>query len=279
MGRTVAHLAAEDNGRTQAMFGNFHKVDSAAIMRRMGGLLVTLFFATTITSGASSRDAAPHQPPAMMAPHGERILLIGDSNFFGSLGHTLRTGLERQGHVVQLRGKSSSGLARPEFFDWFAESERLIAEFKPTVIVSMLGANDVQRITWPALDDRVQWKDEAAWRRAYHGRVRQFMKLLSSDGRVVYYLSPTNRGWRIAVDAVNKVREVQRRAATGLAGVEWVDMFPLSSDETGSWLKAGRDANGKVVVYRRSDRIHLTGEGGKLVGERLLAELAKRRRG
>jgi len=245
----------------------------------MGLLLVALLCASSASTGASSGASVPAHAPVRIAPSGERILLIGDSNFFGSLGHTLRKGFEAEGHVVHLRGKASSGLARPEFFDWFAEAERLIADFEPTIIVSMLGANDVQRITWPALDDRVQWKDEAGWRRAYHGRVRQFMKLLSGGGRSVFYLSPTNRGWRIAVDAVTKVREVQRRAATGLAGVEWIDMFPLSSDEHGSWLKVGRDDNGKPVVYRRPDRIHLTGAGGKLVGERLLAELAKRRRG
>lgn len=206
----------------------------------------------------------------------ERVLLIGDSNFFGSLGHTLRLGLEAQGHTVHLRGKPSSGLARPEFFDWFRESDRLIEQFRPTVVIAMLGANDVQRITWPALDDKVFFKDVPAWRRAYFGRVRQFMKHLAQDGRRVFYLSPTNRGWKIAVDAVTKVREIQSRASLGLDGVTWIDMFPHSSDENGSWLRMGRDDEGKPIWYRRADRIHLTAEGGRLVGERLLAELKRR---
>lgn len=243
----------------------------------MSALLAALLVASSVSSGST----VPTRTPTVIVESGrvERILVIGDSNFFGSLGHTLRRGFEDQGHIVRLRGKAASGLARPEYFDWFAESERLIAEFRPTVIVTMLGANDVQRITWPLLGDRVQFKDEAAWRRAYHGRVRQFMKMLSAEGRQVLYLSPTNRGWRIAVEAVTKVREVQSRAALGLDRVEWVDMFPFSSDENGNWLREGVDEQGRRVVYRKPDRIHLTGAGGKLVGERLLAELAKRRRG
>lgn len=243
-------------------------------MPTMCPLLVTMLFATWSPSLAATGGA---QPPTLDAPLvNERVLLIGDSNFFGSLGHTLRLGLEAQGHAVYLRGKASSGLARPEFFDWFAESGRLIDEFQPTVIITMLGANDVQRITWPALSDRVFFKDEPAWRRAYFGRVRQFMRHLAQDGRRVFYLSPTNRGWKIAVDAVTKVREIQSRAALGVTGLTWIDMFPLSSHEDGSWLRMGRDENGKPIWYRRPDRIHLTPEGGKLVGERVLAELKRR---
>lgn len=242
-------------------------------MPPMCPLLVTMLFASWSPSLAASGGV---EPPRASAPLvNERVLLIGDSNFFGSLGHTLRLGLEAEGHTVYLRGKASSGLARPEFFDWFAESERLIEEFRPTIIITMLGANDVQRITWPALSDRVFFKDEPAWRRAYFGRVRQFMRHLAQDGRRVFYLSPTNRGWKIAVDAVTKVREIQSRAALGLTGLTWVDMFPLSSDEHGSWLRMGLDDNGKPVWYRRPDRIHLTAEGGKLVGTRVLAELKR----
>jgi hypothetical protein len=207
----------------------------------------------------------------------QRILLIGDSNFFGSLGHTLRQGFEAEGHIVELRGKSASGLARPEYFDWFAEARSLIARFKPTIIISMIGANDVQRITWPALDDRVYFKDEAAWRRAYEGRVRQFMRLLSADGRTVYYLSPTNRGWDLARRAVTKVREVQSRAARGLPRVHYIDMFPLSSDEHGEWLNRGRDAEGREVIFRMPDRIHLTVPGGRHIGKKVLDALRRLR--
>lgn len=240
-------------------------------------LLLVATLASVVPSLASSGGAIPVAPEASwgLGAH-ERVLLIGDSNFFGELGNTLRRGFEAEGHVVMLRGKPSSGLARPEFFDWFAEAKRLIAEFRPTVIVSMLGANDVQRITWPALDDRVFFKDEHGWRQAYVGRVRQFMRLLSEGGRRVFYLSPTNRGWRIAVDAVTKVREVQARAALGLERVRWIDMFPLSSDEHGQWLRWGVQPDGSRVFYRRSDRIHLTVEGGRLVGGRLLALIQRR---
>ncbi len=235
-------------------------------------LLVTL----ALLAGSSQGPLRPSA--AAPSPRGERVLLIGDSNFFGPLGHTLRRELMAQGHEVKLRGKPTSGLARPDFFDWFAESDRLIAEFHPTIVIAMFGGNDVQRITWPDLGDRIQWVEEARWRPAYEGRVRAFMRHLSEGGRTVYFLSPTNRGWDNARAAVTRVREVQARAARGLPRVHWIDMFPLSSDETGAWLRSGIGPDGETVWFRQPDRIHLTKEGGRFIGARVL-EVMRRLRG
>ena len=211
------------------------------------------------------------------APDAPRVLLIGDSNFFGPLGHTLRKAFAQHAYHVKIRGKPSSGLARPEFFNWFAESERLISEFHPDLVVVMLGANDVQRIPWPHLGDRIQWSNEAPWRRAYEGRYREFARFLAERVPEVVLLSPTNRGWDLARDAVTRVREVQQRAVRGLANVHWIDMFPLSSNADGSWLRFGDAPDGnrsKRIWYRRPDRIHLTKDGGKLVGTRVMQTLS-----
>lgn len=213
--------------------------------------------------------------PAADAP---RVLLIGDSNFFGPLGHVLRKAFMRQGHAVRIRGKPSSGLARPEFFDWFAEAERLIDEVKPDLVIAMLGANDVQRLTWPHLGDRIQWQEEDAWRRAYRGRYRAFARMLAERVPEVVLLSPTNRGWDGARAAVTRVRQEQRRAVADLARVHWVDMFPLSSNPDGSWLRFGETLAGprpQRIWYRQPDRIHLTKAGGALVGGRVLETLAR----
>lgn len=247
-------------------------------------VLASLVTALMSTPGQSRRPKNPETiflggerfpAPTVDSP---RVLLIGDSNFFGPLGHSLRRSFMRRGDVVRLRGKPSSGLARPEFFDWFREARRLVDEVRPDLVIVMLGANDVQRITWPHFRDRIYWRDEQSWRRAYHGRYRAFARFLSDRVPEVIMLSPTNRGWASARAAVTRVREEQRRATRDLPNVHWVDMFPLSSNADGSWLRAGRRRSGsriQRVYYRQPDRIHLTTAGGELVGERLLARLAE----
>ncbi|MFO0748562.1 MAG: DUF459 domain-containing protein [Myxococcota bacterium] len=224
---------------------------------------------------ASARTTDEGYPCASLdTPRPTRVLLIGDSNFFGWLGSRVVLGLEARGYQVFLRAKPASGLACPEFFDWFREAKRVIDDTHPDVVVAMIGANDVQRITWPRLKRRIRFKDLEGWRVAYEARVRAFMQLLAADGREVFYLSPTNRGWDLARNAVERVRQVQSRVSADLPRVHWVDMFPLSSDKNGDWLHFGVDDLGKRISYRMADRIHLTKWGGDLVGARLLRLLA-----
>ncbi|MCC6623582.1 MAG: DUF459 domain-containing protein [Deltaproteobacteria bacterium] len=242
--------------------------------------LVTAFLmaAPLLAAPAASAFADRERLPCDIAPaiaRPTRILLIGDSNFYGALGHRLVLGFRARGYEVHMRARSASGLARPEFFDWFAEARRLVEQVRPDAIVVMLGANDVQRITWPHLDKRVFFKDVDGWRVAYEARVFAFMQMLAEDGREVFYLSPTNRGWDLAVRAVDRVRDVQRRVAGALPRVHYIDMFPFSSDARGAWLHFGKDELGKRVLYRHGDRIHLTKSGGDLVGQRLLRYFAR----
>jgi len=254
-------------------------VDSG-IIRRMRAL-VTLLAALTVYADLGERAVArvswDDAPCGIVGlePRPTRVLMIGDSNFYGALGHRLDFGFRARGYDVFLRGKPSSGLARPEFFDWFEEARRLIAQTRPDAIVVMLGANDVQRITWPRLSKKVFFKDEQDWRTAYEARVRTFMRMLAEGGREVFYLSPTNRGWDKARRAVSKVRDIQERVAAGLPRVHWVDMFPFSSDANGAWLHFGVGDDGEKVWYRMPDRIHLTKSGGELIGARVLRYLAQ----
>lgn len=265
--------AAREAPGTRAGHGAHLLTYSAAMMRMV--LLALLAALTALAPEARARRSAEPYPCALFpAPRPTRVLLLGDSNFHGPLGNRLVLGLEAKGYDVHLRGRSASGLANPEYFDWFTEARRVLDEVRPDAVVAMIGANDTQRITWLELRGRVPFKDEAAWAVAYEPRVRAFMQLLAADGRDVYYLSPTNRGWPKAVAAVTRVREVQRRVAAALPRVHWIDMFPLSSDAHGQWLREGRDESGHTVTYRTSDRIHLTKPGGDLVGARVLRALA-----
>jgi len=114
-----------------------------------------------------------------------------------------------------------------------------------------------------------------AWEVAYQHRIREFALLLRGDSRRVFILSPTNRRPRFAREKMIRVRAAQRRALKDLEGVTWIDMFPLSSDDSGTWLNSGADVDGNIVRYRREDGIHLTPAGGQVVGQRLIERLLR----
>ncbi len=207
-------------------------------------------------------------------PPRQRALIIGDSNIFGPLGKFLQRSLGALGYDVKRRGKPTSGLARPDFFDWSAEARALLASHESDIVIAMFGGNDGQRLESTDLSGKpVQMDVGEAWSQEYQQRVRDFALLLRGDRRRVFVLSPTNRRPRFAREKMLKVRAAQSAALEGVDNVTWIDMFPLSSDLDGDWLEAGADVDGNRVNYRRRDGIHLTPAGGQFVGQRLLERL------
>ncbi len=210
---------------------------------------------------------------------GERpkALVLGDSNIYGTLGKALATSLSVLGYDVARYGKPTSGLARPDYFDWPAYAAEVLAEFDADVVFFMFGGNDGQRLTFVASGaERVWFREHDLWRAEYNERVERFAKLLRGDHRRVYMLSPTNRRSRIERSKMERVKDVQRAATHGLQRVEWIDMYPYSSDSHGGYLARGVDLAGESLRYRRGDGIHLTPAGGVEVARRLLGDLLER---
>lgn len=225
----------------------------------------------TIALGGGSAHARDWRAPEPWPEGAPRVLVIGDSNLYGPIGEVVQEGLVASGYAVWRRGRPSTGLSRPDRFDWFEQARGMIDEARPAVIITQFGGNDVLYLRFRGdRKRRVPFRDEAAWSREYGARVRDFLSLLAGDGRRVVLLSPTNRGLGLA--EVERVRAVQREAAGAVAGVTFVDMFPLTSDEQGRWLRAVVE-DGRRVVVRRWDTVHFNEAGGAVVGARVLEVL------
>jgi hypothetical protein len=206
-----------------------------------------------------------------------RALLIGDSNMYGSLGKYLETSLTILGFEVVRRGKPTSGLARPDFFNWFDEARRLLEAHRPQVVIMVFGGNDGQGLAPLASGlDLVPWDDEAAWRRTYGERVTALARQLRGESRMVFVLSPPNRSSANARAKMERIVAVQRASARAVLGVEWIDLWKLTSDPYGRFLESGVDGKGRVRSYRKGDGIHLTGLGSLEVGHRLVDALVGR---
>lgn len=217
---------------------------------------------------AHARDWRAPEPWPEASP---RALLIGDSNLYGPIGGVVQEGLVASGYAVWRRARPSTGLSRPDRFDWFEHAREMIDEARPAVVVTQFGGNDVLYLRWRGdRRRRVPFRDEVAWSREYGERVRDFLTLLAGDGRKVVLLSPTNRG--IGQAQVERVRSVQREVARGVPGVTFVDMFPLTSDDDGRWLRAVVE-DGRRVVVRRWDTVHFNEAGGHIIGARVLGRL------
>ena len=86
-------------------------------------------------------------PPTTANP--AKVYIVGDSDA-GTFGPYLETLLD--GTLVtetELNYKVSSGLARPDFFNWPVELEQKLPEVDPDIVVVTFGGNDSQGLSLP----------------------------------------------------------------------------------------------------------------------------------
>lgn len=210
----------------------------------------------------------PRGPPTPADP--ARVLIVGDSDA-GTFGPYLQQLLaETRVTETVLDYKVSSGLARPDFFDWQAELETKVPEFDPDIVVITFGGNDGQfladrngnSVVGQARPD----SDNAEWTAEYRARVRAAVEYLDADGRTVIWVGIPNH-----VDPDVRFRmQVQDEAVKAeLAehpNVRFVDAWTRFAGRNGGFaefLIDPRDGQGKPV--RASDGFHLNQVGAEIL--------------
>jgi hypothetical protein len=206
--------------------------------------------------------------PRRVRAGGKKVLLVGDSMIATALGQHLEKGLAEEGFSVQRRGKSSSGLARPDFFDWQAEATRLVEKHAPDAVVVMMGGNDAQSLKTGA--GWIKWGTEE-WRTEYARRIEGLLDTLAVDGRPVCWIGlPIVRspGYRRKIQLIN---ELVAQAVDGRAGCRFLstwDVLAQAGDYAHTMTVGGREE-----TVRGDDGVHLTVAGARLMERKVRPDL------
>ena len=231
--------------------------------------------AHALDGGVESDDPPPpvdaHQEPnALLRP--KRVMLVGASSIQYYLGSELERRLELYRDVTVYRsGRISTGLARPDMFDWMKEVPRLQKEFKPDLVIGMFGGNDTQGLLMPAGD--VARFGTPEWTTEYTFRVRTMVERVANSGAKMVMLGmPSMRDPRYSknIAAVNRVT----RDATEAAGGIYIATWDLSSKPD---LEYQPDVTyeGETGLMRLPDGVHYSRLGAKFVAEKLMHRLER----
>lgn len=219
-----------------------------------------------------TRPQRPLWPRRVTPSQPLRLYIAGDSmvQVFGSSLVNLAegTGLVR----ARLDYHVSSGLSRPDFFDWRQRFREQLAAFRPDAVVVMFGANDGQDVEYRG---EVLHVGTRAWLGLYARRVAAAMRQLSRDGRRVYWVGqPIMRdpGYRERIAMMDRV---YREQAARFPGVHFVSSWALFADRHGRYAAALPGPDGVPVPLRQSDGIHLTREGGDRLAAAVLEVIAR----
>jgi hypothetical protein len=189
-----------------------------------------------------------------------KVLMIGDSMIATALGQRLEYGLSREGLTVHRRGKSSSGLARPDFFDWLDEARKLHERHRPDSTVLMMGGNDTQSLKLE--DGWINWGEDG-WRGEYVSRVHDLLGIVSPNKEPVCWIGlPIVRspGYRKKVERINGML---RDAVEAHRGGRFVSSWNALTRD-GKYTQTMKLA-GKQQDVRGEDGVHLTLAGAHLL--------------
>jgi uncharacterized protein len=210
---------------------------------------------------------AEEPAPPVVPDTPQTVLILGDSLAATGFGALLERKLDAHPLIkCHRKGKSASGLARPDFFDWNAEGKRQVELRDPDLVVVIMGGNDGQDLTRPPRGEgkRVAWKDEA-WADAYRERMDHFLHELQAPGRKILWLGLPQMGLKSLERKLTIIRDVQQNAVEALGDdAVYVDTVPLVTDDEGNLLDRAKVGGArKESALRAEDKIHFTMEGSQ----------------
>jgi uncharacterized protein len=227
---------------------------------------------TTTTAG---KESSRFQALTVSKLHPATIFVAGDSLSF-EFGTSLYR-IASSEHIYRAAGagtvdfKVSSGLARPDYFNWPAELARQVAALNPQIVVLMLGSNDNQPLLAP--DGHTYAFATPGWKQEYHRRVGAVMDQLIARNRWVVYvgvpiLATRNNQWPIINTVIEEEAAKRSRAV-------YVDSFTLFEDPNGNYTQYLPNTDGQLVQVRTPDGIHFERAGGDLLARRTLDVMSR----
>jgi hypothetical protein len=216
----------------------------------------------------------PKPRPVFTAAHPLRIWVAGDS-----LAGVPGEALERVGGAVDVVGvesRLSTGLTRPDLYNWFTRIQQAPKELRPTVAVLSFGADDAHDFMAGVPEGRsVGALGSPSWNAEYRRRVDGVTRELAADGIYVVWLGlpiPDGAGFKKSFPIVNRILESVARAHAKTA--TYVDDWDLLADAHGRYTAYLR-VHGKLTLMRLPDGVHYTGAGGDRIAAQVLAQLGK----
>ena len=227
---------------------------------------------TPVTAASTtSTTAAPKEPVVPTAATPATLLIAGDSEA-GTFGPYLETLMNQTGVVTtKLDYKVSSGLSRPDFFDWPAHFDEILPTINPDIVVVTFGGNDAQGLSelggnFIEQQPTGETGGDVDWRAEYGRRVGAAMDQLAAGNRTLIWVGIPNDDSAEVTARMRVQDEVVRAEAAKRPDVVFIDTWARFSGISGGWAQFvidPRDGVGKDV--RADDGFHLNTTGAEIL--------------
>ncbi|MCB9750706.1 MAG: DUF459 domain-containing protein [Myxococcales bacterium] len=219
--------------------------------------------------GATAAAGASLVPGAARAS-AAAVLVIGGSAMSGALGRVLEEDLAGAGYTTRREAKISSGLARPDFFDWPARARALYGEHAPAATICMFGGNDGQGLHMGADAEPpwIRWH-EPGWSEEYARRVDELLDAVAPAGERVFWIGMPMMGTEERTARMHRLNQIVRQRVGLRPRGYFLDTWALLADERGRYARTIRIA-GRRVTVRAQDGVHYTRGGARVLADHVV---------
>lgn len=199
-----------------------------------------------------------------------RIMLVGDSLMEDLGPRTHKAFNRRKGLDFVVSAKYSTGLCRPDFFNWPNHMREQVSKRRPDLVIFFIGANDGLSVKE---GKRLVPTGGQAWREAYGRKMDELISIARDAGAEVIWVELPAVGGRY-----NKLlheTQIAQREFCESRGIATLQTDPLLSGVWGKFEIFGT-YKGKTVRLRRTDDTHLTPDGNMKVLEALQPMIEQR---
>jgi uncharacterized protein len=231
---------------------------------------------SSVTAATAPTSAVPTTTTTVFAlPTGRRpasaadrmrIYVAGDSLVQG-WGDALRRKLASTTAVDLpfVDSRTSTGLMRPDEFDWPRRLESQVSARRPDVVIVGFGGNDGQQIE---LDRQIYDVAAPEWQAEYHRRVGSTLDYLLQEQRTVIWVGTPTAQNRVDNNHQRIINEIYRDEIAKRPAAKFVDTWTIFGGPDGTYA-AYVDIAGEVRLVRQSDGFHLNVTGA----DRLAADI------
>jgi hypothetical protein len=228
---------------------------------------------TGANGNANGNGGATAEADSIRAPTPARklrVVIVGDSLAAG-LGYFAERVFRPRLVTVSGQGRISTGLARPDYFNWPFTMHRIVDRFDPDLVIVMLGENDHQSL------QTVRGNQEAqigtfAWPSGYRDRVEGMMRIATSEGaKVVWVGLPVSADPGLHVHSLRQ-NAIFEQAARRIEGATYFDAWDRFRKPRGGYTAYFREG-GRVILIRAADGLHFNAVGYTILA-REIAKLA-----
>ena len=208
---------------------------------------------------------APHLPKR----HVRTVAVTGDSLSISLASELEKTLSAKPGIGFTRLGKVSSGLARPDFFDWDRHMDDLARRYRPDAVVVMIGTNDNQQLRLPD-GSQIPFGTEE-WDRAYAAKVRRIVDIIRShnSSATVFWLGAPVMADGVLSRDLKHINALLRKVMAAGVDCHFVDTWPLFATSGGGFAFSKPDIESGAMLRAR-DGVHLTPAGAQALAGQCL---------